>query len=84
MKLGTRLLIPLLPTATLIMSVYAAWALIEREDPLAPEARRETEAYATALALAFDYALKDVSHKSVQEIINQVSLAPHRLRHPGL
>ena len=84
MKLGTRLLIPLLPTVTLIMSVYAAWALIEREDTLAPEARRETEAYATALALAFDYPLKDVSRKSVQEIINQVSLAPHRLRHPGL
>jgi len=40
------------------MSVYAAWALIEREDTLAPEARRETEAYATALALAFDFALK--------------------------
>jgi signal transduction histidine kinase len=58
------------------MSVYAGWALIEREDTLAPEARRETEAYATALALAFDYALKDVSHESVQEIINQVSRAP--------
>jgi two-component system, NtrC family, sensor kinase len=76
LKLGTRLLMPLLPTATLIMSVYAAWALVEREETLAPEARRETEAYATALALAFDYALRDVSHQSVQEIINQVSRAP--------
>lgn len=76
MKLGTRLLLPLLPTATLIMSVYAAWALIERENTLAPEARRETEAYATALALAFDHALRDVSPQSVQEIINQISRAP--------
>jgi two-component system, NtrC family, sensor kinase len=76
LKLGTRLLMPLLPTAALIMSIYAAWAMVEREETLAPEARRETEAYATALALAFDYALMDVSHQSVQEIINQVSRAP--------
>jgi signal transduction histidine kinase len=58
------------------MSVYAAWALVEREDTLAPEVRQETQAYATALAVAFEYALKDVSLENVQEIINQVSRAP--------
>jgi signal transduction histidine kinase len=58
------------------MSVYAAWALVEREDTRAPEVRQETQAYATALAVAFEYALKDVSLENVQEIINQVSRAP--------
>jgi signal transduction histidine kinase len=76
LKLGTRLLVPLLPTATLIMSIYAAWALVEREETLAPEKRQETQAYATALAVAFEYALRDVSLDNVQEIINQVSRAP--------
>ncbi len=58
------------------MSLYAAWALVEREETLAPEVRQETQAYATALAVAFEYALRDVSLEHVQEIINQVSRAP--------
>jgi len=75
MKLGTRLLLPLLPTVTLIMVVYAAWAMADRENTLVPEARLETQAYTTALGLALDYALRDVRHEQVQEIINQVSRA---------
>ena len=58
------------------MSIYAAWALVEREETLAPEMRQETQAYATALAVAFEYALRDVSLENVQGIINQVSRAP--------
>jgi two-component system NtrC family sensor kinase len=76
LSLGTRLLLPLLPTVALIMVVYALWALDEREDTLAVETRQETQAYATALALAFEYALRDVKHEKVQEILNQVSQAP--------
>lgn len=75
-SLGTRLLLPLLPTAALIMVVYALWALDERENTLALETRQETQAYATALALAFEYALRDVRHENVQDIINRVSQAP--------
>ena len=55
---------------------YGGWALIERENTRAPEARRETQVYATALGLAFDYALREVPQENVQEIINQVSRAP--------
>lgn len=58
------------------MVVHAAWALRQREQALAAEARQETRAYATALGLAFDYALRDVREERVQEIINRVSRAP--------
>ncbi|MEP7176445.1 MAG: ATP-binding protein [Gemmatimonadales bacterium] len=76
LSLGTRLLLPLLPTAAAIMVAYALWALVEREETMAPETRQETQAYATALSLAFDYALRDVKHENVQEILNRVSRAP--------
>jgi len=58
------------------MVAYALWALAEREDTLARDTRQETQAYAIALSLAFEYALRDVKHENVQEIINQVSRAP--------
>ncbi len=76
LALGTRLLLPLLPTVTAIMGIYAVWTLADREDTLAPAARTETQAYSIALSLAFDYALRDVRHENVQEILNQVTLAP--------
>ena len=76
MKLSTRLLVLLLPTVALVMLLYGIWAHVERERTLVPAARRETQAYATALALAFDYALRDVRHENVQEILNQISRAP--------
>lgn len=76
LSLGTRLLLPLLPTVAAIMMVYAGWALVEREDTLAPSTRQETQAYAIALSLAFEHALRDVEHRSVQEILNEVSRAP--------
>jgi two-component system, NtrC family, sensor kinase len=58
------------------MVAYALWALAEREEILAPARRQETQAYATALSLAFEYALRDVKHENVQEVLNQVSRAP--------
>ena len=57
------------------MIAYGVYALRQRERILGAEARQETGAYATALGLAFDYALRDVRQESVQEIINQVSRA---------
>jgi two-component system NtrC family sensor kinase len=76
MKLGTRLLVALLPTVILIMSGYGAWALIEREQTLVPEARQEAHAYATALALAFEYALRDATHENVRQVLNRISQLP--------
>lgn len=76
MRLGTRLLLTLLPLVTLIMIAYGGWALAQREQLRVRESRQEAEAYATALGLAFDYSLRDVQQANVQEIINQVSRAP--------
>jgi signal transduction histidine kinase len=74
--LGTRLLLVLLPTVTAIMVAYAIWTLAERQNTLEPAARTETQAYSIALSLAFEYALRDLKHENVEEILNQVSLAP--------
>ncbi len=76
MKLGTRLLLPLLPTVTAIMVAFAVWALVERERIMVPAAQQEARAYAIALGLALDDALHDVRSEQVQDIINQVSREP--------
>ena len=76
MKLATRLLLALLPTVTAIMVIYAGWALIEREQTVLPTARQEVEAYATALGLALDLAVRDVRRENVQPLLNEVSRAP--------
>lgn len=76
MKLGTRLLLPLLPTVTAIMIAFAVWALVEREHVMVPAAQQEARAYAIALGLALDDALHDVRSDQVQDIINQVSREP--------
>ncbi len=76
MKLGTRLLLPLLPTVTAIMVAFAVWALVEREQVMVPAAQQEARAYAIALGLALDDALHDVRSDQVQDIINQVSREP--------
>ena len=41
------------------MLVYALWAVQQRENTIVEEGRRETSAYATALALALDMAYRD-------------------------
>jgi signal transduction histidine kinase len=74
-KLGTRLLLALVPTVTAIMIVFAGWALVERERTMVPAAQQETRAYAVALGLALDGA-KDARSEQVKDIINQVSREP--------
>jgi hypothetical protein len=72
-KLGTRLLLALLPTVALVMLLYTWWALKQREAVIVSEARRETEAYATALALAVEHAFEDLGAGGLQGIIDEVS-----------
>ncbi|MBI4538922.1 MAG: HAMP domain-containing protein [Gemmatimonadetes bacterium] len=76
MKLGTRLLLPLLVAVALVMSLYGAWALRQRQTTLVAEARRETRAYATALGLALESAFRDPDLKDVQQIIDRISREP--------
>jgi signal transduction histidine kinase len=73
MRLGTRLLLFLIPTVSGVMMVYTWWALQQRERVILAEARRETEAYATALAFAVEHAFEDLGARGVQAIIDQVS-----------
>ncbi|HET9982451.1 MAG TPA: ATP-binding protein [Longimicrobiales bacterium] len=76
MRLSTRLLLPLLTTVALVMGIYTAWSIKQREATLAIEAQRETEALATALGLALEYAFRDRKLADVQDIIDRVSLQP--------
>ena len=76
MRVSTRVLVSLLPTVAVIMSVYGGWALNEREDTLVAEAQRETHAYASALARAFETGLRSVDRAQIQGVIDQVSREP--------
>jgi two-component system NtrC family sensor kinase len=76
MKVGTRLLVYLLPTVTAIMVVYAGLAMRERERILAPVARQEAHAYANTLALTFAFSLRDVDRAGVTTLLNRLSTAP--------
>jgi two-component system, NtrC family, sensor kinase len=76
MRLTTRLLVPLLFTVAVVMAAYGLWALQQRETTLADEARRETEAYATALGLALEAAYRDPDRRDVEPIINRISVEP--------
>ncbi len=58
------------------MMVFAVWSLVEREETVVPAAQQEARAYATALGLALDNALRDLHSTQVQDIINQVSREP--------
>jgi two-component system, NtrC family, sensor kinase len=73
MKTGTRLLLPLLAVVTVVMLLFATWAIVGRERTLRNEARRETNAYATALGLALEAAYRDRMRTDVQEIIDRLS-----------
>ncbi|NLG60924.1 MAG: hypothetical protein GX539_01670, partial [Candidatus Cloacimonetes bacterium] len=58
MRLGTRLLLPLLATVVAVMA-FATWqSQRQREKTLTEEARRETNAYAVALGLALEAAAR--------------------------
>lgn len=76
MKLSTRLLVPLLPTVAGVMLIYATWAVWQRQSMLLSHARSETQAYATALSMAIEYAFRDGKLEDVQDIIDEVSREP--------
>lgn len=76
MKLGTRLLLAFLPAVTVVMAVYAWWALEQREETLVEQARSETRAYAAAVGLAFEHAFRDLQFRDVQQILNEVGRQP--------
>jgi signal transduction histidine kinase len=75
-SLSTWLLIPLLATVASIMTAFAIWALVQRERTLLGEARRETQAYATALGLALDAAFRDPERSGVPEIVDRITEQP--------
>jgi signal transduction histidine kinase len=58
------------------MSAFALWALVQREQTMVAEARRETQAYATALGLALDAAFRDPERSSVPEIVERITRQP--------
>lgn len=73
MKLSTRLLLPLVGAVMVVMTVFAVWAQRQRETTMIAEARREAEAYATALGLALEGAFRDPELAQVQELIDRLS-----------
>ena len=73
MKLGTRLLVSLLPPIALVMVLYGVWTLANRERHLVAHSRQEAQTYATALGLAFEYAFRDLEHEGVQQLINKLA-----------
>jgi signal transduction histidine kinase len=74
MRLGTRLLLPLVAVMTLVMLLFAAWSVRHRERILRTEAQRETRAYAVALGLALEGAYRDPGLADVQAIIDRINL----------
>ncbi|HEU4697825.1 MAG TPA: ATP-binding protein [Gemmatimonadales bacterium] len=76
MRLGTRLLLLLLPTVLGIMTVFTMLSLRSRQATLVEDTRLETQAYARALAVALDYAIRSGRRQDIQEIINQVTEVP--------
>ncbi|HSM60520.1 MAG TPA: ATP-binding protein [Longimicrobiales bacterium] len=75
-SLAAQLLIPLLGVLGGVMAAFLAWSLVQRERTLVSEARRETQAYATALGLALDAAFRDPDRAGVPEIVERISLRP--------
>lgn len=76
MRLGTRLLLPLLATVVAVMA-FATWqSQRQREKTLTEEARRETNAYAVALGLALEAAARTGSDAEMQAIIDRITQEP--------
>ena len=75
-SLASRLLLPLLVTVVGVMGAFALWALAQRERTMVAEARRETQAYATALGLALDAAFRDPDRSGVPEIVDRITRQP--------
>ncbi|MCI0434175.1 MAG: HAMP domain-containing protein, partial [Gemmatimonadetes bacterium] len=73
MKLSTRLLLPFIATVVFVMTMFAVWAIRQRERTLTEESRRETHAHAVALGLAIDAAFRSGAPDDVQDIIDRLS-----------
>jgi signal transduction histidine kinase len=76
MKLSTRLLLPLLATVVAVMGAYGVWALFQRETSIRAEAERETAAYARALGLAVERALRSDDPNEILAIVDRVDREP--------
>jgi signal transduction histidine kinase len=76
MRLGTRLLVPLVLVVSLVMAAYGGWGLRQRQGVQMEEARRETRAYATALGIGLEHAFRDPDLRDVQTIIDRISREP--------
>lgn len=76
MRLSTRLLLPLLAAITAVMAVFAWWAQKRRESTMLAEARRETEAFATAFGVALEGAFRHSDPEQVQELVDRLSQEP--------
>lgn len=76
MRLGSRLLLPLLAVVTLVMVLAGAWALAQRTRVLVAETRRETRAFAVALGLSMEQAFRDPDLTDVQQMIDRLGREP--------
>lgn len=76
MRLGTRLLLPLIATVVAVMALSGWWAQRQREARMTELARRETNAYAVALGLAMDDAARSGSQADLQRLIDRISREP--------
>jgi signal transduction histidine kinase len=76
MRLHTRLLLPLIATVTVVMAIYAYWAVRQREVTLMAEDRREAVSFASVLSLALEAALVDPERRSVQEVVERLTRDP--------
>ena len=76
MRLGTRLLLPLLATVVAVMAFGTWQSQRQREKTLTEEARRETNAYAVALGLALEAAARNGSEPEMQAIIDRITQEP--------
>ena len=76
MRLSSRLLLSVLPLVALLMSAFGLWLLDERERSLVPELQQQTQYYAHAVDIAFEYALHDLDKTRVQALIDRLSADP--------
>ena len=74
MRIGTRLLLPLTSLLTIVMVLVGVWLLRTRELQLMSESVRETNAYATALAIALEQA--EARGDELDRVIQRVNAEP--------
>jgi two-component system, NtrC family, sensor kinase len=72
MRIGSRLLLVLLPSIGIIMLAYGVWALAQREAVARLEIREDTEIFAATLGLAIGNALSPDDDLTYNRILAQV------------